>query len=351
VVPLSATDAVSRGTELVNCGRGMPDQHLAIVDPNTGKSLEQGKIGEIWISGPSVSKGYFGRFEENATYFAGDLGDGLGPYYKTGDLGFLLDDALYITGRLRDLIIIRGKNYYPQDLELSAEASHSAIRPGCSACFLQEETDELVIVVELNRACDEDNSAASTAIRNAITRDHGVNPYCVVLTSSGSVLKTPSGKVQRAQTRTAYAEGRIAIIHESISAPSRRAPKAREGADLAKIEDWFLIKMQEMGVDLTAFDPAMRLTDLGFDSLKIVELKAELEQNFGITINIADLYAFEDLQSLANHLRMEAHGGRAESKVAPNPITAVHETARHRLAAQRQRRGALTASQDGPVSL
>jgi len=351
VVPLNQDDAQSRGTELVNCGTPRPDQHLVIIDPETGQPVDQGSIGEIWIAGPSVSKGYFGRAEDNSFYFMGDLPDGKGPYYKTGDLGFLLNDALFVTGRLRDLIIIRGKNYYPQDLELSAEASHPSIRPDCNACFLEEITGELVIVTELNRTYDEDLPAICIAVRDAIIRDHGVNPQRVVLTSWGSAFKTPSGKIQRAQTRAAYAEGRIAILHESVIADQTRLSKTRVAVDLSKVEDWFLIKMREMGVDIANFDPAMRLTDLGFDSLKIVELKAELEQDLGIVINIADLYAFQDLQSLADHLRGLTSLGQREEQSSPILIAATPAVPRNRLAEQRGRRGALAAVSGGPVSL
>jgi acyl-CoA synthetase (AMP-forming)/AMP-acid ligase II/acyl carrier protein len=349
VVPLSPDDAKSHAMELVNCGMPRPDQHLAIVDPETGKRIEQGRIGEIWIAGPSVSKGYFGRAEDNASYFMGDLEDGQGPYYKTGDLGFLLNDALFVTGRLRDLIIIRGKNYYPQDFERSAELSHPSVRPDCSASFIEEATGWLVIVVELNRAYDEDLSAICITVRDAIIRDHGVNPQRVVLTPWGSAFKTPSGKIQRAQTRAAYAEGRIAILHESVISDQLRMSKAREAVDFSKVEDWFLIKMREMGVDIASFDPEMRLTDLGFDSLRIVELKAELEQDLGIAINIADLYAFQDLQSLADHLRSLT--GAKQHEPQSQPAVTAPAVQRNRLAEQRGRRGALAAVSGGPVSL
>ena len=349
-LPSAATGLPADGTELVDCGTRRADQRLAIVDPTTGQPLPPDAIGEIWIAGPSVSEGYFGRPDENAALFAADLGDGFGPYYRTGDLGFLRDDALFVTGRLRDLLIIRGKNYYPQDLELTVEASHPAIRPGCSACFQEDAAGDLVVVAEIDRGRDADAADAVVAIRDAIVRDHGVNPRTIVLTGRGSAFKTPSGKIQRALTRTAYAEGRIAIVHESIVA--LRAPAARRAApvDPANVEDWVLKRMRDMGIDVAAFDSAMRLTDLGFDSLKIVELKADMEQDLGIAINIADLYAFQNLASLVEHLRALARRERDGTPTPPVAVAAPRVPPRgNRLAEQRQRRAAATAG--GPIGL
>jgi acyl-CoA synthetase (AMP-forming)/AMP-acid ligase II/acyl carrier protein len=355
--------------ELVDCGGPLADQRLAIVDPATGRPVEAGAIGEIWIAGPSVAAGYFGRADDNAAYFAADLKDGHGPYYRTGDLGFLLDGALFVTGRLRDLLIVRGKNYYPQDFEASAEASHAAIRSGCTACFLLEDGGDLVVVAELNRMAAADEApAASAAMRDAIIRDHGVNPRRIVLAAAGSALKTPSGKIQRALTRAAYLEGRVAIVHESVVAVApAAAAQAREPLDPARVEAWFLTKMRAMGVEVNALDPAMRLTELGFDSLRIVELKTELEQDLGIAVNIADLYAFQDIKSLADHLRTEvrrqrsaqpAAGGAPAAAPAASPALAAAPVgasapagSRNRLAEQRQRRGARTPDAGGPTSL
>jgi acyl carrier protein len=354
--------------ELVGCGRPLPDQHLVIVAPDTGRIAASGTIGEVWLAGPSIASGYFGRADDNATLFAGDLGDGRGPYYKTGDLGFLHEGALFVTGRLRDLIIIRGKNYYPQDLEASAEASHAAIRGGCTACFLLPESAELVVVAELLGPCGDSGPAVSAAIREAIIHDHGVGPRRVVLVGPGGAYKTPSGKIQRPQTCANYREGRMTILHESIVADAQRAPVTRrEPVDIANLEEWFVGRMRELGVDVTAFDPAMRLTDLGFDSLKIVELKADLDRDFGIAVNIADLYAFEDLKSLAAHVRAEVlrqqNGGAPPdaqpegARLTPEKgLTGVERAAdspapppRSRLAEQRQRRAA--SGRPGPSTL
>ena len=211
---------------------------------------------------------------------------------------------LFVTGRLRDLIVLRGRNLYPQDLEHSAEASHPAVRPGCSACFIDPETGDLVVVSELMRSAQADAAAAAAAIRSAIVRQHGANPHRVVLVGWGSVLKTPSGKIQRSQTRAAFLEGQLQVLHVSeVGERSLVSEPPAAPIDMTRIEDWFLARVARMGIDPATLDPAVRLAELGFDSLKIVELKAELERDLGIVIPIADLYGFEDLKSLADHLR------------------------------------------------
>ncbi len=350
------------GVELVGCGRGLPDQSLAIVDPVTLSPRLPGTIGEIWVAGPSVSKGYFDRPDDNSAYFTGDCGDGCGPYLRTGDLGFLLGGELYVTGRLRDLLVIRGRNYYPQDLEHSAETSHPALRPGCSACFLEEETDRLTLIAELARGSQDEAQAAAAAIRAAILRDHGLAPGRVLCCAAGNVLKTPSGKIQRAQTRTALAAGQIATLYESRLAVEPAAQLApgplppRAPFDLARIEDWILQRMQRLGLDVATLDCGLKLAELGLDSIRIVELKADLERELGVAVPVADLYAFDDIGSLAGHLRREAARlsapPHAETPVPTTPLGPKPQAAGNRLAEQRRLRRASIPSEAGaPLAL
>jgi acyl-CoA synthetase (AMP-forming)/AMP-acid ligase II/acyl carrier protein len=343
VAPVDAIDATGPVAELVGCGRGLVDQSLAIVDPLTMNAVAPGEIGEIWVAGPSVSAGYYGRDDENAVLFGGDLNDGRGPYLRTGDLGFVLDDELFITGRLRDLLVIRGKNYYPQDIEHSAERSHPSLRPAGSAAFL-DESGALVVIAELLRAEYDDPATIAAAIREAIAGDHGLSPRRVVLAAWGSVLKTPSGKVQRAQTRAADADGLVTIVHESIVADrGDRDAAAAPAVDPARVEEWFYAKLRDLGIDMAALEPTMRLTELGFDSVKIVELKAELERDLGIVVHVADLYEFDDVAGLATYLRTEF--GRKGEPVAAVAIADAPRP-RNRLADQRQRRAASAGTSD-----
>src|SRR5262249_28759517 len=126
------------GRSLVGCG-GPSDQAVVIVDPVSGLRGDPDEVGEIWVSGPSVAQGYWNRqAETEETFHAYLLDTGDGPFLRTGDLGFQQDGELFVTGRLKDLIIIRGRNYYPQDIERTVEECDAALRPGCGAAFSVE---------------------------------------------------------------------------------------------------------------------------------------------------------------------------------------------------------------------
>src|SRR5262249_1250708 len=139
---------------LTGCGHALNGDSIAIVDPETRQECAPDRIGEIWVSSASVAQGYWNRPEETAYTFRGFLSDsGKGPFLRTGDLGFVRDGELYVTGRLKDLIIIRGTNHYPQDIEWTVEQCHSALRPGAGAAFTVEDggDEHLVIVQEAER--------------------------------------------------------------------------------------------------------------------------------------------------------------------------------------------------------
>src|SRR5262249_27854305 len=139
---------------LVGSGQALMDQQIAIVRPDTLTRRPPGQVGEIWVSSPSVAQGYWDRPDETARAFQARLADGGdSTFLRTGDLGFVQDSELFITGRLKDMIKIRGRNYYPQDIELTVERSHVALRPGCgAACAVEiDGAERLVVVQEVDR--------------------------------------------------------------------------------------------------------------------------------------------------------------------------------------------------------
>lgn len=190
---------------LVSTGRPLGDMRVVIVDPETNKQVEPGHVGEIWISGLSVAKGYFERPEETEASFGARLADGQGPFLRTGDLGFFANDDLYVVGRIKDLIIIRGRNIYPQDIELTIERMSPAIRPGCVAAFSVDiDGDErLVVAAEVDPAKGAPAELPKLAIA-AIGTGHDVQLHELVMLGSGMLPKTTSGKIQRRGTRAAY---------------------------------------------------------------------------------------------------------------------------------------------------
>jgi acyl-CoA synthetase (AMP-forming)/AMP-acid ligase II len=211
VVPALPGDEKARS--LVGCGHSLPHHSVLIVNPRSLTRCGPTEIGEIWVSGPSVAQGYWGRPKETAETFQAYVTDtGAGPYLRTGDLGFMKGGELFVTGRLKEVIIIRGRNHYPHDIEHTVEASHWAVRPGGGAALGVELAGEerLVIVQELEyRSGNVDRRDVIGAIRQAVAESHGLEVFDVVLVDPGIVPKTTSGKVQRLACRAAYLSGTV----------------------------------------------------------------------------------------------------------------------------------------------
>ena len=205
---------------LVGCGRPLPAVTLRIVDPLTGVACPPHTVGEIWVSGPQVAGGYWNNPAASAETFQATLPDEPGKtFLRTGDLGFLHDGEIYVTGRHKDLIIIRGQNHYPQDLEWTVEQAHPFLSTDCSAGFAVQVNGEeqLVVVTEVDRAYRKnDLTEAATAIQAALYERHELRPHALVICSPGSVPKTTSGKIQRKACKQAYEDGTLAALHVVI---------------------------------------------------------------------------------------------------------------------------------------
>jgi acyl-CoA synthetase (AMP-forming)/AMP-acid ligase II len=198
---------------LVGCGHASANQKVVIVDPQSKRRCPDGRVGEIWISGPSVTAGYWNRPQESAKVFCARLADTKeGPFLRTGDLGFLQQGELFVTGRIKDLIIINGRNLYPQDVEITAQTSHPGLQPFGGAAFSVEHSgqERLVIAQEVQREFLRSNSADMlAAIRQAVARDYDVQAYAVALLKPGQVPRTSSGKVRRSLCRASLLAGKL----------------------------------------------------------------------------------------------------------------------------------------------
>lgn len=196
---------------------GLPnDQLVAIVDPDTGVRRQDGQVGEIWVHGPNVASGYWEKPELTGEVFGNELVDGgelpVGPWMRTGDLGVMLHDSLFITGRIKDLIIVGGRNHYPQDLEATVEGAHRVIGRHRTAAF-SVDTDEgeaVVVVAEVSRHAEPgswDDDEVGRAVSMAVSQRHSVALHDVVLVEPNRVPRTSSGKIARSATRDLYLEG------------------------------------------------------------------------------------------------------------------------------------------------
>lgn len=209
---------------LVGLGKTCLDQKIVIVDPESLTQCRADQVGEIWVSGLSVARGYWMRPEETEqTFHASTADTGAGPFLRTGDLGFLHEGELFVTGRIKDVIIIRGRNHYPQDIELTIEKSHSALRPSCSAAFSVEVEGEerLVVVAEVERSYLRKLNVDEVigVIRKAVSEQHELQVYAVLLLKTGSIPKTSSGKIQRHACRAGFLDKSIDAVGDWLDNP------------------------------------------------------------------------------------------------------------------------------------
>jgi len=212
---------------LVGCGGIAPGLDVKIVDPETRAVCAKDRVGEIWVSGPSVARGYWRRDAETTETFGAYLATGDGPYLRTGDLGFLDQGQLFVAGRLKDLIIIRGSNHYPQDLEHTVERSHRALRPACGAAFSidVEGAERLVIVQEVNDRALASGEDIVAEIRRALAESHEVHPDAIMLIEPRTIARTSSGKIQRYACREAFLGGTLEVVHEWRDSENRSDQK------------------------------------------------------------------------------------------------------------------------------
>ena len=234
----------SSGTTLVGCGRAWIDSQIVIADPETRAELPSGRVGEICVSGPSVASGYWNQPEETAATFR--------PLLRTGDLGFLDDESLFVTGRLKDLIIIRGRNHYPQDIEASVSDSHAALELQAAAAFSidVDDVERLVVVQEVKRTALKSLEAADVirAIRSAVADEHGLHTHAVVLIKPATLLRTSSGKVRRRACREAFLEQKLQDVAswvfwgdrqiETEAAPEPAAGAAGQAPEVDRVLEW-----------------------------------------------------------------------------------------------------------------
>lgn len=236
---LGPDDQTTPARELVSCGRAWQDQEVVIVDSASKQRAGETEVGEIWVAGPSVAQGYWQQPEKTAEDFDGRLAGepDAGPYLRTGDLGFFARGELYVTGRHKDLVILRGRNHYPQDIEQSAERSHPALRPGSGAAFSVESQGEeqLVVVWELERRAQSEAAEAAVAIRQEVSQDHEVQVREVVLLRAGSIPKTTSGKIRRHACRADYLADRLTVIDRDAMADAGAEEEEEVPAALAAL--------------------------------------------------------------------------------------------------------------------
>ncbi|MGF1480505.1 MAG: beta-ketoacyl synthase N-terminal-like domain-containing protein [Cyanophyceae cyanobacterium] len=296
----------AEGTQtLVSCGRGAP--HVVVVNPDL-RPCAPNSVGEIWVAGASVTQGYWNQPKATTEAFQAYLAEGEGPFLKTGDLGFFNDGELFITGRLKDLIIIRGQNYYPQDIERTVEQAHPALRAANGAAFTIEEA-EMVIVSEVERQVWRNLNVEeiARAIREAIVYHHDLPIYAIALLKPGGIPKTSSGKIQRRACKQQFLDQTLAVIGEWTAAQPEDRPA---GNSQPSIQTWLVEQVARAAhLDPSQIEPHQSFASYGIDSVNAVRLSGELEQRLQQRLSPTLLYDYPTIAALSQRL---ADGTEAE---------------------------------------
>lgn len=314
------------GVAIANCGVSWAEGEVEIVDPQTGALAGAGAVGEIWLAGPHVAAGYWRRPEETQAVFGARIADApsRGPFLRTGDLGFVHDGELYITGRRKDVIIVRGRNLYPHDIERTLDglrATLPEVRPGCAAAVGVEVDggERLVVFQEIDRrrAPQRADDQTAAALRAAVAEAHGLAPHAVVLLERGSLPKTSSGKVMRFACREAFAAGfaddRMTVLccdrlGESAAAPAAApaAPNPRVAGLQAWMVAWLARELRTSPAALAAQvrgpQGAQPFSALGVDSLIAVQFVDALEDELDRALPADILQVHGDIDRLTGFL-------------------------------------------------
>lgn len=326
-----AADADVDVQELVSCGTTLLGQEALIVNPETSTPCAPNEVGEIWIAGDSVAKGYWNRPEETQNIFHARLTGVSGEtLLRTGDLGFLHDGELFITGRLKDLIIIRGRNLYPQDIEQTVAECHADLRRGGGVAFSVEAEGEerLVIVQEIERHASidvngPDVNALVQRVRQAVTEEHEVQPYAIALVRAGSIPKTSSGKLQRRASRAMFLSGSFEILAEwrdeaTQSGETLLAVPAVEPESEEDIKEFlkslFATRLGTVALEVDVDEPVARYV---LDSLQAIELMHAVEVSLGIVLPMTSFLQSPSITELARQAMKYLTAKRLAEKEAP----------------------------------
>ena len=313
---------------LVGCGPTCEGLTCRIVDPVSLVSCDENQVGEIWVRGGSVARGYWKQESTNDATFRARLADnGEGEYLRTGDLGFNHEGELYVTGRLKDVIIVRGRNHYPQDLERTAQQSHEAVDMGAAFAVEVNRQEQLVLVFQWRREFrNSDHEAMMHAIRTAIVEEHEIDPHAIVLIRPASLPITSSGKVQRQKCREQFLNNELAITAqwtnrlcggddlpaepslERSASPDFLSNAANMSSEQlqSQLQDWLVVWLaNRTNIQPGSMQPETPFAELGIDSLTAVEVSQELDQVLGLQSPPMVIWSCPSPKELAEYLAGE----------------------------------------------
>lgn len=316
--PRDDTDAV----ELVSSGVPGNATLVRIVDPVLNLQLNDNHVGEIWVHSGSVADGYWGQPAASEVVFDSRLPDDARRYVRTGDLGYLCDGQLYVTGRLKDLIIIRGQNHYPEDLERTVQTSIGGRADCLSAVFSVPDGngESLAIVQEVPRGFSADQSSELLdAIRMAVASEHDLIASAILLIRFASMPRTSSGKVQRGQCRQQFLDDSFKVIERwqpTIQLDPTLFPEKKEltrAVDVSSTQGRQIVRERiervllnwlgrQLGCDKNAIDAQRPFAECGIDSLMAVEMSGQMEHWLDVRLSPVIAWSHPNAEKLAEYL-------------------------------------------------
>ncbi|MFT5171352.1 MAG: acyl-CoA synthetase (AMP-forming)/AMP-acid ligase II/acyl carrier protein, partial [Candidatus Marinamargulisbacteria bacterium] len=290
------------GKQWVGCGHVWDETRVAIVNPVSKKVCETFVEGEVWVSGPTVAKGYWQNAEATKETFDAFTDDRRGPFLRTGDLGLLnASGELFICGRIKDMMILNGQNIYPQDIEYTVESSHPGVRAHNAAAFTiaSEDSERLVVVAELERSeiRKENKVAIFEAIEKSVSEGHDQQVSAIVLVKTMSIPKTTSGKIQRQPCKAAYLAGTLDVIaswtsNRILNGEKKRVPPETD-SEVLLLSIWESVIEEKQICMLDDF------FSVGGNSITATQILSRVEEGFGVEIEIEDLFQQTSIRALA----------------------------------------------------
>ncbi len=309
------------GWMLVGCGASIPGQQLLVVDPRTLTACPDNVVGEVWLRGPSVTQGYWGLPDATCEQFDAHLDSGEGPFFRTGDLGFVRAGSLFVVGRYRDLVIIRGQNHYPEEIEQHVELCHPALIPGGGAAFAVEAdgAERLVLVHEVSALDAADWPAVVAAIQACLATQHGLQAHSIYGIAKGALPKTSSGKIARHAARELIEAEDGAVLyrwqrqrpHDPPTSTTALEQAASRSSQLLRA--WLIEQLSALlDVPPALIDPRLPFSHYGLDSLLALELLGKLEQVLERQLAPALLWEYPTIEALTRYL---SEGARRWSRL------------------------------------
>ena len=331
-----------RGPGIVSLvGNGPPilDTQVVIAHPETRVQCGPMELGEIWVAGPCVAQGYWNKPDETEHTFGAHLDTGDGPFMRTGDLGFVDERGeVFCAGRIKDLVIVRGRNFYPQDIELCAEQSHPAVRPGCSAAFAAdvEGEERLVVCFEVDPKKTDDVDEVLGVVKQAVAEEFELLPYAVVATKPRTVPKTSSGKIQRRAARELFLSLGLAAVGVSVQ---REEPPARpsqsfvrnrilsaDEAQRQRMVEFYLLSLLAPtlpGADPSHLDLDEPLVHLGLGFPTTVDWVDTIRETLGSSLPLLAFFSRITMKELAATLLLELSRPAVDGPVTETSVQAV----------------------------